>query len=336
MRAARIVPGREGGLVQVLDVPVPEPDEDQVLVRVATSSVNRGEVLQASRATEGDPAPIGVEFAGVVARVGERVRQWSVGDPVMGHGTGGQAEFVTASPRTLARVPDGVSWRAAAAFPNVYMTAHDALVTNGRLAPGESVLVNAASSGIGIAAMQIARVLGAGQVIATTRSTGKVARLKEIADCVVDTSGTDQVAAVLSATEDRGADIVIDSVGGSVFEANLASMATRGRLVNIGRLGSATATIDLNTLWLKRLHLIGVTFRTRTEEERIACFQAAIRDLAEPFAERRIDPLVDCTYPLEEISEAHRYMATDQHLGKIVIEVDAAGPGGSGAGGDES
>lgn len=328
MRAARIVPGDTGGEVRVLDVPDPEHAPDQVLVRVVASALNRGEVLQVNRATSGEPAPIGVEFAGVVAAVGSKVSRWRVGDRVMGHGTGGQAEYVVASPLTIARVPDGVAWTAAAAFPNVYMTAHDALATNGRLAPGESVLVNAASSGIGIASIQIARALGAGKVIATTRSAAKAARLTELGvDAVIDTSSGDQVDAVLAATGGRGVDIVIDSVGGTVFEANLASMAVKGRLVNVGRLGSASATIDLNALWLRRLHLIGVTFRTRTEDERVACFTAAVRDLLTPFADGRIAPVIDRTYPITEIAEAHRYLATDQHFGKVVLSVDEAAVG---------
>ena len=142
-------------------------------------------------------------------------------------------------------------------------------------------------------AIQIARVLGAGQVIATTRSAKKAARLHELgADLVIDTSVTDQVEAVLAATDGRGVDVVIDSVGGTVFEANLESLALQGRLVNIGRLGSASATIDLNALWRKRLHLIGVTFQTRSEDERVACFAACVRDLLVPFSDGRISPVM--------------------------------------------
>ncbi|KRF10388.1 zinc-binding dehydrogenase [Nocardioides sp. Soil796] len=325
MKAARIVPSATGGLVEVLEVATPQPGDSQVLVRVMASSVNRGEVLQASRFTSGDHLPIGVEFAGMVESVGAGVTQWQPGDRVMGHGNGGQAEYVVSSQHTLAEVPAGVSWVSAAAFPNVYMTAHDALITNGRMAPGETVLVNAASSGIGIAAIQIARVLGAGTIIATTRSSAKTAKLLELGvDVVIDTSTTDQVEAVMAATDNRGADVVIDSVGGTVFEANLDSMAIEGRLVNIGRLGSATSTIDLTTLWRKRLQLIGVTFQTRSEEQRVACFQASVSDLAKPFAEGLIVPVIDSTYPLAEIMAAHAYMSEDKHFGKIVLTVDDA------------
>ena len=294
-------------------------------MKVKAAGLNRGEILQTGRARSGEPQPIGVEFAGEVAAVGAGVSQWHTGDRVMGHGTGGQAEYVLAAPGALLRVPDTVSWVEAAAFPNVFITAHDALITNGRLRSGETVLVNAASSGIGLAAIEIARVMGAGRVIATSRSADKVQRLKALGvDCVIDVSSTDQVDAVASCTAGRGVDVIVDSVGGTVFEANLESLAVQGRLVNIGRLGSSSATIDLNALWLKRLKLIGVTFRTRTEEERLACVQACGRDLLAPFAAGALRTIVDRTYRLDEIAAAHDYMKTDRHFGKIVLVVDDA------------
>ncbi|WP_416062246.1 zinc-binding dehydrogenase [Rhodococcus indonesiensis] len=325
MRAARIVGEPAGGKVTVLEVPCPEPGPDEVLVRVKASALNRGEILQAGRVTSGDPVPIGVEFAGEVEQVGARVSRWRVGDRVMGHGTGGQAEYVVAAPLALMPVPDNVSWVQAAAFPNVFITAHDALITNARMQPGESVLVNAASSGIGLAAIRIAQAMGAGRIVATTRSNDKADRLKTLGlDCVVNVSTHDQVAEVSAATEGAGVDVIIDSVGGTVFESNLECLAVQGRLVNIGRLGSATASIDLNALWLKRLQLIGVTFRTRTETERLECVQAAARDLMTPLAAGLLNTPIDRTYQLGDIAAAHEYMKTDQHFGKIVLLVDPA------------
>lgn len=323
MRAARTIPHPDGGRVTVVEIPTPTPGPGEVLVKVKASGLNRGEILQAGRVRTGEPQPIGVEFAGVVAAVGSDVVDWREGDRVMGHGGGGQAEYTLASPLALMRVPDTLSWVDAAAFPNVFITAHDALITNGQLRSGETVLVNAASSGIGLAAIEIARAMGAGSVIATSRSPEKVRRLRELGvDCAVDLSTTSQAEAVATCTEGRGVDVVIDSVGGTVFEANLESLAVQGRLVNIGRLGSSTATIDLTTLWRKRLKLIGVTFQTRTEEERIACIQACARDLLEPLAAGRVRPIVDRTFGLDEIAAAHAYMSTDRHFGKIVLRVD--------------
>ncbi|AHK32012.1 zinc-containing alcohol dehydrogenase [Rhodococcus opacus PD630] len=325
MRAARAVPHPDGGKVTVLDVPTPTPGPDQVLVKVKAAGLNRGEILQAGRVRTGEPQPIGVEFAGEVAAVGAGVTQWREGDRVMGHGNGGQAEYALAASRALMRVPDSVSWADAAAFPNVFITAHDALITNGQLRTGETVLVNAASSGIGLASIEIARAMGASRIVATSRSADKVERLKTSGvDCAIDVSTTDQVDAVAGFTTGNGVDIIVDSVGGTTFEANLESLAVQGRLVNIGRLGSSTATIDLNVLWLKRLKLIGVTFRTRTEEERLACVQACARDLLVPLEAGTIRTTVDRTYRLDEIAAAHAYMQTDQHFGKIVLLVDDA------------
>lgn len=320
MKAIRIVPTPQGGVPQLQEVPTPEPESTQVRVRVRAAGVNRGEIPMARRMKRGEPSASGVEFAGEVDAVGDAVSTWRVGDRVMGHGNGGHAEFVLADPRALMPVPDALDWAQAAAFPNVFMTAHDALITNAQMAPGETVLVNAASSGIGLAAIQIARLMGAGTVIATSRSAAKVARLAEFGvDHGVDVSREDMVATVMAATEGRGVDVVIDSLGGTVFADNLRCMAVKGRLVNIGRLGSSTATIDLDALWLKRLKLIGVTFRTRTEAERLDVVQACARDLLPWLQAGRIRLPIERAFPLADLAAAHAYMDQDQHFGKIIL-----------------
>ena len=323
MKAARIIPGPEGGTLRVMDVPTPAAGAGQVLVRVRASGLNRGEIKMVRNARGKDAITAGVEFAGEIAAVGAGVTGWREGDRVAGHGSGGQAEYVLAAPQALMAVPATLPWTEAAAFPNVFITAHDALITNGNLRPGETVLVNAATSGIGLAALQIAQVLGARSVIATTRSSAKARRLREFGIAqVIDLSEQDMVQAVNDLTGQRGVDIVIDSVGGTVFADNLKSLAIGGRLVNIGRLGSSSASIDLETLWLKRLQLIGVTFRTRSEAERLACVQACADDLLRALFAGRLRFPVDRVYPLSQIEEAHRYMETDQHFGKIVLAVD--------------
>jgi NADPH2:quinone reductase len=307
----------------VQDIPVPVAAAGQVLVRVRAAGLNRGEINQAKELRSGNTITTGVEFAGEIAEVGEGVSGWRKGDRVMGHGRGCQAEYVVADPLALIPVPDGLSWIDAAAFPNVFITAHDALVTNGRLVAGESVLVNGASGGVAMAAIQIASLMGARPVIASSRSAAKLDKISQFGmDVGIDASKDDQVEAVLQATDNKGVDIIIDTVGGPVFEANMKSLAIKGRLVNIARLGSATAQIDLAQLWLKRLQLIGVTFRTRTEQERLECIQACARDMLPFLRAGRVRLPIDRTFAMTDIDAAHAYMKQDQHVGKIVLLVD--------------
>ncbi|MGH8785401.1 MAG: zinc-binding dehydrogenase [Cupriavidus necator] len=323
MKAVRVVPGPEGGKVEVQDIPVPVAAAGQVLVRVRAAGLNRGEINQAKELRSGNTITTGVEFAGEIAEVGEGVGGWRKGDRVMGHGRGCQAEYVVADPMALIPVPDDLSWIDAAAFPNVFITAHDALVTNGRLVAGESVLVNGASGGVAMAAIQIASLMGARPVIASSRSAAKLDKISQFGvDVGIDASQDDQVEAVMQATDNKGVDIIIDTVGGPVFEANMNSLAVKGRLVNIARLGSATAQIDLTQLWLKRLQLIGVTFRTRTEQERLECIQACARDLLPFLRAGRVRLPIDRTFAMTDIDAAHAYMKQDQHVGKIVLLVD--------------
>ncbi|MCY1284345.1 Phthiocerol/phenolphthiocerol synthesis polyketide synthase type I PpsC [compost metagenome] len=323
MKAIRIVPGAAGGTLAIQDIPTPVAGPGQVLVRVMASGLNRGEINLVRNARSGNATTAGIEFAGVVAGVGAGVQNVREGDRVMGHGGGGQAEYVVADARAIMPVPPALSWVEAAAFPNVFITAHDALVTNGEFRASEAVLVNAASSGIGLAAIQIAAQMGAGKVLATSRSADKVARLKAFGvNCAIDLSRQDQREAVTEATDGRGVDVIVDSVGGTVFEPNLKSLAVKGRLVNLGRMGSSSAQIDLTEVWLKRLKLVGVTFRTRTEEERLGCIEACARDVLPLLAAGRIQLPVDRVYRMEDVARSHAYMETNQHFGKIVLAID--------------
>jgi len=294
-----------------------------VLVRVHATGLNRGEINQAKELRTGNTITTGVEFAGEVAAVGEGVSGWRKGDRVMGHGKGCQAEYVVADPMALIAVPDGLSWIDAAAFPNVFITAHDALVTNGQLKAGESVLVNGASGGVAMATIQIASLMGARPVIASSRSAAKLDKLSQFGvDLGIDASKEDQVAAIMAATDNRGVDIIIDTVGGPMLEANMKSLAVKGRLVNIARLGGPTGQLDMSQLWLKRLQLIGVTFRTRTEQERLECIQACARDMLPFLRAGRVRLPIDRTFAMTDIHAAHAYMKQDQHVGKIVLTVD--------------
>ena len=323
MRAVRVIPHPDGGRIEIQDIAVPEAGPGQVLVRVRASGLNRGEITQARDRRSGEPITVGVEFAGEVAAVGAGVSAWKEGDRVMGHGRECQAQYVLADPLALMPVPAVVSWIEAASFPNAFVTAHDAVVTNGQLKKGESVLVNAASGGVAWAALQIASLWGAKPVIATSRSAAKLDKLYEYGvDVGIDTSRESLLDGIMRATDKRGVDLIIDMVGGPAFEENVQGLAVGGRLVNIARLGGQTAQIDLGQLWLKRLKLIGVTFRTRSEQERLACVQACSRDMLPFLQEGRIRWAIDRTFSLEEIHAAHAYMMKGEHSGKIVLTID--------------
>jgi NADPH2:quinone reductase len=320
MKAVRVIPGGEGGRVELRDIPKPEVGPGQVLVRVRASGLNRGEITQARDLRSGPEITTGVEFAGEVAAVGAGVAGWREGDRVMGHGRNCQAEYVLAPPRALMRIPRGVSWVEAASFPNVFITAHDAIITNGELKRGESLLVNAASGGVAWAALQIGKLWGATPVIASSRSAEKLQKLTEYGvDLGIDASREDQVERVLQATDKRGVDVILDMVGGPLFEANIESLAVAGRLVQVARLGGAEARINLERIWLKRLKVIGVTFRTRSEEQRLACIEACARDLLPFLEEGRIRWALDRTFALDDVLDAHAYMMRAEHFGKIVL-----------------
>ncbi|MBB5503528.1 zinc-binding dehydrogenase [Paraburkholderia sp. MM5384-R2] len=322
MKAVRVVPTPDGGKIEIQDIPVPQVGAGQVLVKVRAAGLNRGEINQARELRSGNVITAGVEFAGEVAEVGDGVNGWRKGDRVMGHGRSCQAEYVISDPLALMPIPQNLSWIDAAAFANVFVTAHDAVVTNGQLRKGESILINGASGGVAMAAIQIASVLGAKPVIAMSRSAAKLDKLARFGvDVGIDSSRESQVDAVMAATDRRGVDVIIDTVGGPVFEANMECLAVKGRLVNIARLGSATAQIDLTKLWLKRLKLIGVTFRTRTEQERLECIQACARDLLPLLEAGRLGLPIDRTFSIDAIADAHAYMQLDQHVGKIVLTV---------------
>ncbi len=316
------VPSPAGGVAEVRDVPKPVVQAGQVLVRVRAAGINRGELGILTGLTKGSPQPTGIEFAGEIEECASDVSDYRPGDRVMGHWRAGQAEYVAADQRVLMRIPDGVSWTDAGAFINVFTTAHDAIVSNGRLRAGESVLINAASSGIGMASIQIARLIGAKPVIASSGSSAKLEQLRPLGlDVGIDTTQGNFADAVLKATGDKGVDVIIDSLGASVFSDNMRCLALKGRLVGVGRMGGKMSQIDLDLLALRRLSLIGVTFRTRTDDERAACVQAAARDLLPAFADGRIRPLIDRVVPMSAVREAHARMQSNQHIGKIVLEI---------------
>jgi NADPH:quinone reductase-like Zn-dependent oxidoreductase len=254
--------------------------------------------------------------------MGSEVSGFAIGDRVMAMCAGGYAELATVEHRLAVRVPERLSWEAAAAIPVAYMTEHDALITNAGLQAGESVLINAASSGVGVAAIQIARFWGARPVFGTSGAPAKLAALAELGlDRGINYHTENFADAVLAATDGKGVDVIIDHVGSPYLADNLRCLALRGRLVSVGRLGGRAGELDLDLLALKRLRLIGVTFRTRTLDERIAIAQRFATDLLPALADGRLRPLIDRVFPLREALAAQAYMASNAQIGKIVLTV---------------
>jgi len=324
MKAWFTVPGPEGAVFELRETPVPSPGPGQVLVAVRAAGVNRGELIRGAQARSAipsaQPTRAGGEFAGEIAALGEGVSDWKPGDRVMGRTAGSYASYVAAFTRALMRIPEGMAWPEAAAVPNVFVTAHDALVTNAAPAPGESVMVTAASSGVGTAALQIARHIGANPVLATTRSPAKAAALRALgAHEVIDTREAGWVEAVRRATSGRGVDVIIDHVGGAMLAGNIEVLALAGRLVSVGRTGTWVGECNLDEVARKRARIIGVTFRTRTPDEALACSERFAGHLLGAVAQGALRPVLDRTFPFDRLTDAHTYMLSDVQTGKIVL-----------------
>jgi NADPH:quinone reductase-like Zn-dependent oxidoreductase len=326
MKAWFAVPGPAGAVFELRECPVPAAGAGQVVVAVRAAGTNRGELIRGAALRAGSPAAsparAGSEFAGEIASIGDGVTGWAAGDRVMGRAPGSYAPYVAASARALMRVPGSLSWAEAAAVPNVFVTAHDALVTNAATAPGESVMVTAAPSGVGTAAIQIARHLGADPVLATTRTPAKAAALRALgAHEVIDAREPGWVAAALEATGGRGVDVIIDHVGGPMLPGNIEVLALEGRLVSVGRNAGRVGDCDLDEIARKRARIIGVTFRTRTPEQSLQCSERFAAQMLDALAKGALRPVLDRAFPFERLADAHAYMLSDAQTGKIVLAV---------------
>jgi NADPH:quinone reductase-like Zn-dependent oxidoreductase len=325
MSAVYLVPTREGGVYEYRQVDKPEASGMRVLVKVKAAGTNRGELLMTRGYRSSNPrlkpVPSGIEFAGEIVEVGEDATGWHVGERVMARGSGGYAEYALAMCTALIRIPDGMSYAEAASIPNVFITSHDALITNAQLEHGENVVVTAAASGVGTASIQLAKIFGANKIIGTTRNAGKTQALLEVgATDVIDTSVPGYPDKVREITgDDYGADIIIDSVGGPMFADNLDALALRGRFVSVGRNGGQMGELNLDELAARRASLIGTTFRTRTPQEAFGCFEVFVEGCAGALADGRIKGIVDRTFAFDKLHDAHQYMLEDGQVGKIVL-----------------
>lgn len=311
-------------VLRIADVPSPTPGPDEVLVDVAATALNRADILQ-RKGFYPNPFPTdhdipGMEFSGTVAAVGNRVSAWRVGDEVMGIVAGGAyAERLVIHERQAMRIPRGMKLVDAAAIPEVFITAWDGLVVQGGLASGRWALVHAVASGVGTAAIQICRSLGA-RIIGTC-SSSKVEQVRALgADVVVDYTSQDFVEQVRLATEGRGVDVVLDPVGGDYLDRNVASLALKGRIVQIG-LMAGVGSFNLGALLPKRATLIGSVLRARPLEEKIAVSQRFVAEMLPLFDSGVMKPIIDRHFGLTEIAEAHTYLESNATVGKVVISV---------------
>lgn len=316
MKALRI---GDGGELTIAEVPTPKARDGESLVRIRAAGLNRADVSQRRGkypAPPGFPQDIpGLEFAGVVENGSGR---FSAGTRVCGLTAGGaQAEFIATPDDLLLELPPTLSDVDAGAVPEAYITAHDALVTQAGLRARERVLVHAVASGVGIAAVQIAKALGC-TTFGTSRTPEKLKRMEQVGlDFGCEPEGFDE--AILGMTAGAGVDVILDPVGGAYLERNLNSLSPLGRLVILSTMGGASATLAIPVLMRKRLRLMGTMLRNRSQAEKAHATQALERDLWPLFANGMLKPVVDATYPLERAAEAYEAMESNGTFGKIVL-----------------
>ena len=324
-----VVITKPGGpeVLQLQDVPEPVPGPEDLLVRVCATALNRADILQrmGGYPQPGPKPPLdipGMEYAGEVLAAGARVEGFSPGDRVMGLLVGGgYAEQIVTHFRLAMKVPANLSWEEAGATPEVYITAHDALLQCGLVA-GETVLIHAAGSGVGVAAAQIAKMLGASLVIGTAGSAEKLAQAATLGlDVGVNYREQDFAEEVLKATGGRGVDVILDVIGADYWDRNMKSLAQKGRMVLVGLMGGNSTNANIGVLLQKRASVRGTTLRGRPIEEKGLATRAFEKSVLPHIASGRIKVVVDRVYPLAEAVAAHEYMGANQNFGKVVLRV---------------
>jgi NADPH2:quinone reductase len=311
---------------EITDVAKPAPKGTQVLIRVRACGLNRADLGMTKGHAHGGAGGLGtvlgMEWAGEIAELGSDAKGVKVGDRVMGSGGAAFAEYTLADHGRLFHIPasSNMSYQDAATLPVALATMHNAVVTNGGLQHGQSVLIQGASSGVGLMAMQIARLKGAKIVIGSSTDATRRGRLKEFgADLAVDSSDPGWVKQVLDATGGEGVDLIVDQVSGKLASQNLAATRIKGRIVNVGRLGGTHGDFNFDLHAARRINYIGVTFRTRSIEEIRAIFDEVRRDIWPAVESRKLQLPIDKVFAFADIGKAFERMEANQHLGKIVV-----------------
>lgn len=317
--------GRENLEIREIAEPAP-PKAGEIMVRVAHAGINRADILQRRGLYPGpedfDSHRPGLEFAGIVTLIGDSVNAFSIGDSVAGITSGeAQSDFINIDER-LAFPTDGLNAEAAGAIPEIFVTAHDALVSQAKVAAGETVLIHAIASGVGLAAAQIAKLNGA-TVIGTTRNAEKAEKLAEfsafIDHIIVTSNGPEFADDVLRLTNGRGANVVIDLVGGDYFAEELRAAALKARIILVGLTAGRKAELDMGVMLGKRLTVKGTVLRSRSTQEKAAAIAAFRQDLLPHLKSGKLFPVIDSVFPLDQIGEAHARVESDENIGKVLI-----------------
>jgi NADPH2:quinone reductase len=308
--------------LELRDIAEPVPKPNEVKVRVRASGLNRAD-LSAARATFGHGtigAPVGLEFAGEVAEVGAEVKEFKAGDRVVCSAGGGYAEYAVADYGRTAPLPAGFSFEQAAVLPVALNTLHNALITRGRLKAGESVLIQGASSGVGLMGLQIAKMKGAKPVMGSATNDMRRGRLKEFgADIAIDTRDDKWPEQVLEATGGKGVNLTVDMVSGKTVNQTMSATAVLGRIVNVGRLGGVTAEFNFDLHAMKRIDYIGVTNRNRSLEELREVMRLMRAELWDAVVAGKLTLPIDRTFKLDDAIAAQAHMKANQHFGKIAL-----------------
>ncbi len=325
MRAVVITKHGDPSVLIVVDLEKPTPKDDEILVKVRATSLNRADLMQ-RMGFYPDPFPgaheiPGLEFAGTVESCGDSVNSWRVGDPVMGIVSGGAyAEYLVVPGMQAMAVPKNIGLANAAAIPEVFITAWDALVCQANLVAGQWALVHAGGSGVGTAAIQICKAVGA-YVVVTCSAEKRDACLALGADLAIDYKSQDFVEVAMQATHGKGVNAILDVVGGEYLNRNVAALAIKGTIVQVGLMGGGSAAFNLGALMPKRGRLIGTVLRPRPVDEKIATTQRFVNEMLPLFLVGKMRPVIDRRYGLDQIAEAHRFMESNANTGKIVIDV---------------
>jgi putative PIG3 family NAD(P)H quinone oxidoreductase len=325
MRAIVVTEPGDPDKLALRELPDPVPGEGQLLIDVRATALNRADLLQRRGLyppPQGETDILGLECAGTVAAHGPGVDAPELGTRVMALlPGGGYAERVVVPARMAMAIPEGLDFSEAAAIPEAFLTAYEALFTLGRLEPGQWVLIHAAAGGVGSAAVQMAHEHGA-RVIATAGSDAKLARVAELgAEVTVNYRTRDFAQAVKEATQGRGAELVLDFVGGAYWDQHASCLAVAGRVVVIGVLGGASASVNFAQLLMRRHQILGLVMRSRPVTDKIAITRAFERSWLPRFATGRLRPIVDSVLPLADAAKAHERMEANLNVGKIVLEV---------------